>query len=497
MYEILQKHNHKMLLLGFGSELAGFYKWLIEVVQYPPELILVADQKTQKPIELLPQSQYFGGANYLTLSLKHKPDLIVKAPGIWSQLPELKEFRSQYGSDRVISSLAWFIDRFKDNIIGVTGTKGKSTTCSLIQHLLNSLAGHTVHYVGNTTGISPYTLWTDIYWQPNQHEWIVIELSSFQLQDLGFSKLSPHFSVITNYYVDHQDQHLNPKEYWQSKDQIFIHHNRLDRLVYTTPVLQRTQNSDKLVNGINIDESILDTVGQLFTLPFPGIHFTSNTSLALSTLAMTQGNLTTPQIIEYLHKNQANLQTSLNLFKGLPHRQQILLDRPVFNSKGIKIDLKIIDDGYATEPDAVAAGISTFGSLGDNMWVIMSGIDKGGEMESLQDQFTKYSQLLVGVSLFGSVGQTISNLTGLELSGQGLQKDQEKWQKEIINWLENQTQDTQLSILFSPGGSSFDEFENYTDRVNWFTQSLLETLQDIIYQQGQIPHFLNSDNKES
>ncbi len=480
MQNILEHHDQKLLLLGFGSELSGFYNWLSEVINYPSELILIADQKPIRPENIASNVQYFGGANYLRLALDHNPDLIIKAPGIWSNLPELKEFRENYGQDKVVSSLTWFIDRFKDNIIGITGTKGKSTTSSLTDHLLKSLANHSSHYVGNTTGISPYSLWSDLHWQPSSHEWIVIELSSFQLQDLGYSKISPHLSVITNYYVDHQDQHASPQEYWNSKDQIFVNQNQHDHLVFTNPVVSRTQNLDSLNKGINVDNQITDSVSQLFILPCPGNHFIQNSALALSVLAMTQGNFNESEIIEYLEKNQATLQTTLNLFKGLDHRQQILLDREIINSNGAKIQLKIIDDGYATEPDAVAAAISTVASLGDNLWLIMCGIDKGGELENLQTQFQTFSKQLVGVNLFGTVGGTISKLTGHPLSGQGLLKDQEKWETELTSWLQSQTHDTQLSILFSPGGSSFDEFTNYTERVNWFTQALLDSLQDFL-----------------
>jgi UDP-N-acetylmuramoylalanine--D-glutamate ligase len=437
---------------------------------------MIADQISQKPDQIDPKVQYFGGANYLSLSLNHHPDQIIKAPGIWSDLQELKEFREKYGSDKVVSSLSWFIDRFKDNIIGVTGTKGKSTTCSLIQHLLSSTPDHVSHYVGNTTGVSPYTLWSDIHWQPNKKEWIVIELSSFQLQDLGYNQISPHLSVITNYYLDHQDQHDGPQEYWNSKDQIFIHQNSNDSLVYTDPVVPRTCHPKELGSGINVDQEITQAVAKMFTLPLPGVHFVQNSSLALSALAMTQGHTTSSEILDYLDKHKDNLQTVLNLFKGLPHRQQVLLDREITNHSGTKIALRIIDDGYATEPDAVAAAIATFASSGENLWLVMCGIDKGGEFDNLKSQFTTYQAKIVGASLFGAIGQTISDLTGLKVSGEGLQRDQHVWQEDLVDWIQSRQSSTQLSILFSPGGSSFDEFKNYTERVNWFTQALLDTL---------------------
>ncbi len=319
--------SKKILILGFGCENQQFLDWLIQIANFDPDQILIADKKNpnSQNLEILQkleikQENCSFGENYLDI-LKDftKIEFVFKSPGIWSEYPELEFFREQkaefdqanniekigdfnqnleievFGQidkkngqnsqlildksetknpikiERILSPLCFFMTKFREQIIGVTGTKGKTTTSSLIEHFLKAkiadfgnknllIANHMtdvdhpthlnekiwiykpkVHYCGNTSGVSPYNFWTNLEQTVDLEEFFVVELSSFQLQDLGYSEISPKFAVISNYFVDHLDQHLHKFEYWKAKSQIFLHQKPTDFLISNEQFLEQTE----------------------------------------------------------------------------------------------------------------------------------------------------------------------------------------------------------------------------------------------------------------
>ena len=317
--------SKKILILGFGAENQQFLDWLIQIANFDPNQILIADKKNpnSQNLEILQkleikQENCSFGENYLDI-LKDftKIEFVFKSPGIWSESPELEFFREQKAEfdqasdikkisdfnqkleiealgqidkkngqnnqlildknetpikiERILSPLVFFVSKFREQIIGVTGTKGKTTTSSLIEHFLkakitelgnrycqieknqkhnsqnNNQQGQIsaykpkVNYCGNTSGVSPYKFWTNLEQSVDLEEFFVVELSSFQLQDFGYSKISPKFAVISNYFVDHLDQHLHKFEYWKSKSQIFLHQKPTDFLISNEQFLEQTE----------------------------------------------------------------------------------------------------------------------------------------------------------------------------------------------------------------------------------------------------------------
>ena len=131
--------NKQILLLGLGGEIWQFLNWLIEVVKFDPKQIVLADGKEQIDFKNYQKSDFgevFLGKNYLESLQNPDLELVFKAPGIWSLKPELEQFRHQKGADKVLSSLVFFMQKFQPQIVGITGTKGKSTTASLTHFLL-------------------------------------------------------------------------------------------------------------------------------------------------------------------------------------------------------------------------------------------------------------------------------------------------------------------------------------------------------------------------
>src|SRR3989338_3562856 len=132
-------------------------------------------------------------------------DVIVKSPGI-PFLPEIKKAKRM--GKIITSATEIFFDECMGNIIGITGTKGKSTTTALIYEVLK--AAHLDVYLVGNIGIAPLELLE----KGNENSVFIYELSSFQLEDLN---KSPHIAVITNIYPEHLDHHGNFDAYTDAK----------------------------------------------------------------------------------------------------------------------------------------------------------------------------------------------------------------------------------------------------------------------------------------
>lgn len=193
--------NKKVLVLGLGREGKSTLNFLKK--HFPTKVIGVADQNQ--------------GENYLD-SLKDY-DVIIKSPGI-PYLPEIKKVKRM---GRIITSATnIFFENCKGKIIGVTGTKGKSTTTAMIYEVLK-VGGLDVYIAGNI-GKTALELLDNI----NRDSIVVYELSSFQLADLT---KSPHIAVITNIYQDHLDWHGSFESYIKAKENISKFQSAKDVLI--------------------------------------------------------------------------------------------------------------------------------------------------------------------------------------------------------------------------------------------------------------------------
>ena len=193
--------NKSILILGFSREGKDTLNFLKK--HFPEKEVGVADRND--------------GQNYLD-KLKDY-EVIIKSPGI-PYLPEIKKAKD---AGKIITSAASiFFDLFKGKIIGVTGTKGKSTTASLIYEVLKN-GGLKVHLIGNIGKPS-----LEILDELNEDSIVVFELSSFQLADLT---KSPHIAVVTNIYQDHLDWHDGFENYKKAKENIFKYQTDKDILI--------------------------------------------------------------------------------------------------------------------------------------------------------------------------------------------------------------------------------------------------------------------------
>ncbi|MDR1951191.1 MAG: hypothetical protein LBP96_03060, partial [Bacteroidales bacterium] len=212
-----------ILILGFGREGKSTYKHLRK--SNPTGLLTIADQNPdianddifRECTDVACNAPMFKLGNDYLQNLDEY-DVIIKSPGI-----SLKDFPDLMTDERITSQTDLFLQEFHKQIIGITGTKGKSTTASLIYHILKKQSDNVI-LVGNI-GVPPF----DLYEKIDENTKIVYELSSHQLQHI---QVSPHIAVLLNIYQEHLDHYNTYEEYQQSKWNITRCQNEDDFFVF-------------------------------------------------------------------------------------------------------------------------------------------------------------------------------------------------------------------------------------------------------------------------
>lgn len=209
--------NRKILILGFGVEGRSTYRLLRRVL--PEKMLWIADQNVEvKDLELFKNDNnisFYLGEDYLGHFSDF--DMIIKSPGIsLKQMPDV-DF------SKFTSHTELFFRFYRDQIIGVTGTKGKSTTSSLICHIIYTLNQNCL-LVGNI-GMPPF----DLIDQIDEQTVIVYELSSHQLEQ---TNISPKVAVLLNIFQEHLDHYESYEKYQEAKFRITMFQNTDDYFIY-------------------------------------------------------------------------------------------------------------------------------------------------------------------------------------------------------------------------------------------------------------------------
>ncbi|MBI5358699.1 hypothetical protein HZB69_03710 [Candidatus Amesbacteria bacterium] len=244
----------KILILGYGHEGQSSHKFLAK--KFPNLKIGTADKKD--------------GSNYLDKIKDY--EIIIKTPGISPHLPEIVD--TKRAGKLITSQTQIFFELCPGKIIGVTGTKGKSTTSSLIYHVLisNNIKCVLVGNIGKPM--------LDYLPEITPDTWVVAELSSYQLMDLH---MSPHIAVLQNIYPDHLDYHKDFEEYKNAKLNIAKYQKSGDYFIHDLPLPKKPIESQLLGkhNQLNILPSI--EIGKILKIPRPKILAAIKTFMPLDT----------------------------------------------------------------------------------------------------------------------------------------------------------------------------------------------------------------------
>ncbi len=336
-------------------------------------------------------------------------------------------------------------------IIGVTGSKGKGTTCSLIASILKA-AGKTVWLVGNI-GTPALSVLSQI--QPD--DIVVYELSSFQLWDL---QRSPHTAVVLLIEPDHLDVHPSMEDYVAAKAVITKWQTDGDVLVYNgensyASAIAADALATKIAFPSNTAAHVNDNwfyygetpLCSVDELRIPGVHNHYNAMAAIDA------------VWQYT-QDAESIKSGLNAFHGLPHRLAFVAEVG---------GVRYYDDSIATTPGSAIAALRAFPNT--QKVIILGGSYKGSDFSSLADELTQHdvTALLIGdeatrmAEAFNVVGFTNYELMNTVPPSQVAQ---------LVARRAAELAQPGSVVLLSPSAASFGLFKNYADRGEQFVAAV-------------------------
>ncbi len=373
-------------------------------------------------------------------------DIVVKSPGIPDHIPLIQKLNATPIS--VISEIEFAALYTSANIIGITGSNGKTTT-TLMVHQILSHAGLDVAIGGNIgDSFAKQVL--------NNNANYVLELSSFQLD--GIENFRPHIAIITNITPDHLDRYdYKFENYIASKFRIAMNQTSEDYLIYDsddqviasyleTHNIQSTlvpfSLSRKVTNGTYLEQNKIiiefnkrDIIMPTTTLALEGKHNIKN-AMAASTVA------------HLLKIRNTTIRESLEGFQGAEHRlEQVLTINKV----------QYINDSKATNVNATYYALESMNT--PTVWIV-GGVDKGNDYKALYPFVNEKVKAIICLgkdneALFDAFGTMVDNIIETQSMSEAVQ-------------IAYKIATAGESVLLSPACASFDLFENYEDRGHQF-----------------------------
>lgn len=376
-------------------------------------------------------------------------DLIVRSPGVAPR--RIKQADNHWSSTRE------FMRQCPAPIVGVTGSKGKGTTCSWIAAILNrhfaNDADRHIHVVGNI-GVPALSKLSEI----TENDIVVYELSSFQLWDCT---QSPHVSVMTMIEPDHLNVHADFSEYLQAKLNIFNYQHDGNVAVYN----KNDGELSELIHHIIVTTRADD-------MPFPseaGAHFDDDNFYMGDEEICPTGAVKLPgehnlvnacaaiaATWELIGHDKQAVELGLGDFDGLPHRLKFV--RTVN-------DTSFYDDSIATTPGSAIAAIHAFAQP---KILILGGSDKGADYHEL-GQAIETSNVRAVLAI-GANRQKIVDQISEETKVPVVQSVSTSME-EIVQTAYDLANPNDV-VIMSPAAASFDMFKSYVDRGQQFVAAV-------------------------
>jgi UDP-N-acetylmuramoylalanine--D-glutamate ligase len=393
----------RILILGFGREGRSTFGFLRK---YLPEAVLAVADKN--PIEGVTHS----GEDYLQAVYGY--DIVIKTPGI-----SLKDFDAK--GVEITSQTDLFLSQFHGQTIGISGTKGKSTTTSLIYHLLKE-SGHDAILTGNI-GIPCF----DVMEQIHDDSIVVYELSAHQLE---YVHNSPKVGVLLNVFEEHLDHFGSFERYKQAKFNLLRYMGEDDFAVVHDSLMMET-----LGLGVNnVMFSRMDFDIDEVALPILGPHNLLNAKAALCACAAY--GIEVGEVMPHLYT-----------FKPLEHRLELV---------GVFGGVTFVNDSISTIPQAAIAACQTLGRVD---FLLLGGFDRDIDYTPLVEYMKEHP---VPHLLFtGKAGERMA----LMMKDRDVASQLELYHnmEEAFAYMVAHAKEGDICLL-SPAASSYDQYKNFEER---------------------------------
>lgn len=424
----------KVLVMGLGLQGGG-----VGVARFFAELgarVKVTDKKTTEDLRPSVEQlkdydiQYTLGEHNLQDFLT--ADVIFKGPSIRWDAPEIKA--AQEKGIEIEMELSFFATHCPSKIIGITGTRGKSTTTQMIYETLKENK-FSVHLAGSIPQVSTIALLKTI----QKDDWVVMELPSWPLSGFHRRKISPHIAVFTNFYPDHLNYYQSMDEYLADKKAIYLYQKSEDYLIVN-------KSLEKIIKEDVIRSQVHEFTSNDFPQPLKylkGVHNRENASAVLL-------------VADILKIDRARSVASIQNFMGLSYRQQVVGERD---------GVSFVNDTTSTTPIATLTAIKSFSDK--PIVLILGGNSKNLPTDELLKSLdtVAFIVLLKG-SMTDEIFNTVKERYAKNISGVVHDNIQEAIEEAFVKA-------KQLSpsyVLFSPGATSFAMFRNEFHRGEEFNR---------------------------
>ncbi len=431
------------LILGYGKEGQFAHDYLRQ--KYPRFKISIADKN---PLALKDKNlTIFSGNKYLEAIKRH--EVIIKSPGISDWEPEI--IAAQNSGQEITSITNMFLALYSRQTIGVTGTKGKSTTASLIYEILKS-AGKKVFLIGNI-GFDPLEHLLSPF---DKKKIFVYELSSYQLST---AKYSPHISLFINIFPDHLPYHHGFNNYFQAKSNLTNFQDKDDYFIFNRnyPALSRL--------GRRTRAQAIDYLKEC-SLKNGFIYYNRKKIIARSKIQLLGDhnveNIMAAICATKLYKvSDSAIKKALRKFTNLEHRLEFV---------GTYKKISFYDDAISTTPESTLAALEVFKEKIST--IILGGEDRGYKFSALAERLAELKA--ANIVLFPDSGQRIA--AALKAAYQKAGKNPPAMlsttsMDEAVKFAYQKTKPGQICLL-STASPSYSLFKDFKEKGNLFKKAV-------------------------
>lgn len=439
--------DKKILILGFGREGLSTYNFIRSIDRDIKLSISDINDNYSDEIKNDVNTVLYSGDNYLDVCNDY--EVIIKGPGVI-----IKNMLSDEIKKRITCQTDLFLRFCTNKTIGVTGTKGKSTTSSLLYHLINKQYPNSL-LMGNI-GVPCF----DMIGKIDSDTICILELGVHQLE---YMRSSSNISVVLNIYEEHLDHYNSFQDYIDAKKNIYLYQDNSDYvLLGDSPYLNDKVNSRCLVNReedndcfyIDGDELVIIRDNNRLIISkddiktkLVGEHNLSNILFCLT-------------IISILGFNIEKAISDISSFSGLPHRLQYF---------GTYNDIKFYDDTIATSVPSVISGVE---ALKEVDTIIIGGMDRGIDYKDLVT-FLDNSDIS-NIILLSETSKRIKVLFDSITSSKNILMARDM--EEAVDYSFNFTKKNKICLL-SPAAASYGDYKNFEEKGDHF-QKLVSSYTD-------------------